>query len=312
MSIIRDLRKRKRRLIFSDGKTEHPMPGPDVLIGSLGAPVYVDLTDVNLEDLPMFDQPMLCPWQSAWLEWHDQGPERDGWAAVQVSTGKPTSEFPERVRQILFSYLFLTISRPLADVLMMGISCTPLDSSGFLFRSLPENDDVRGVIVKLHEAISRQFFGPSAVATEPPLHDPECFISSFIGDPRFREQILATMNVALTSFGLLNCENICVSEVGRSVSRRSQREKRRSGLTWHRLVIVKPESKRIHGVTVPNGTGDPFTREHLCRGHFKNYTAEKPLFGRLTGRYWWAPHVRGSHEVGTVLKDYRVRRGDLS
>ena len=41
-----------------------------------------------------------------------------------------------------------------------------------------------------------------------------------------------------------------------------------------------------------------------CRGHFKRYTEDKPLFGRYTGLYWWQPHIRGADRSGAVIKDY--------
>jgi hypothetical protein len=47
-------------------------------------------------------------------------------------------------------------------------------------------------------------------------------------------------------------------------------------------------------------------RIHFQLGHFKTYTAEKPLFGHITGRFWWQPHVRGKNKDGIVMKDYVV------
>lgn len=48
---------------------------------------------------------------------------------------------------------------------------------------------------------------------------------------------------------------------------------------------------------------------HIKRGHFKTYTAEKPLFGRkdLVGVYWWDAHVVGDYQKGTVVKDYEPK-----
>jgi hypothetical protein len=46
---------------------------------------------------------------------------------------------------------------------------------------------------------------------------------------------------------------------------------------------------------------------HICRGHFKTYTADAPLFGTVTGTYWWADQVHGSADLGVVDKDYRLR-----
>ncbi|MGC1239913.1 MAG: hypothetical protein WA860_14110 [Acidimicrobiales bacterium] len=46
---------------------------------------------------------------------------------------------------------------------------------------------------------------------------------------------------------------------------------------------------------------------HICRGHFKRFTDESPLFGKYTGQWWWAAHKRGDAELGEVFKDYEVR-----
>lgn len=49
---------------------------------------------------------------------------------------------------------------------------------------------------------------------------------------------------------------------------------------------------------------------HICRGHFKTYTEENPLFGKHTGTYWCPMHKRGSSEHGKVNKDYRIKKPD--
>jgi hypothetical protein len=48
-------------------------------------------------------------------------------------------------------------------------------------------------------------------------------------------------------------------------------------------------------------------RVHLCRGHYKRYTAERPLLGRHVGMWWWQPSVRGRNKKGMVIKDYSVK-----
>src|SRR5262249_5617236 len=45
---------------------------------------------------------------------------------------------------------------------------------------------------------------------------------------------------------------------------------------------------------------------HLCRGHFKTFTADAPLMGHAAGTYFWGPHIRGAQSEGVVQKDYRV------
>src|SRR5262249_41550931 len=46
---------------------------------------------------------------------------------------------------------------------------------------------------------------------------------------------------------------------------------------------------------------------HICRGHFKTFAEEAPLFGKHTGTYWWADYVRGDAQQGIVTKDYRIK-----
>lgn len=46
---------------------------------------------------------------------------------------------------------------------------------------------------------------------------------------------------------------------------------------------------------------------HICRGHFKTFE-DKPLFGRVTGTFWWGAQVRGDARVGIVDKDYVVHQ----
>jgi hypothetical protein len=56
--------------------------------------------------------------------------------------------------------------------------------------------------------------------------------------------------------------------------------------------------------------GDPLgmTASHVCRGHYKNFSPERPLFGRFSGQIWWNPQNRGKETNGTVAKKYLVSR----
>lgn len=48
---------------------------------------------------------------------------------------------------------------------------------------------------------------------------------------------------------------------------------------------------------------------HICRGHFATYSEDRPMFGRLAGRFWVPAHVRGRASEGVVEKEYRVKAG---
>lgn len=54
------------------------------------------------------------------------------------------------------------------------------------------------------------------------------------------------------------------------------------------------------------GTG-PRQALHFVRAHFKEYSAESPLFGKHVGRYFWGMHAAGSRAQGEVVKEYRVK-----
>lgn len=104
---------------------------------------------------------------------------------------------------------------------------------------------------------------------------------------------------------LLNCKNIQKELV--KAPRKLNLKRRKTGkqelFDYHVLNIVVPSKRKDYQ---EKGTPLSHNRVHLCRGHFKEYTTEHPLFGRLTGLYWWQPHVRGQNKDGIVMKDYKV------
>jgi hypothetical protein len=106
---------------------------------------------------------------------------------------------------------------------------------------------------------------------------------------------------------LLNCRNIELSPNYPPVKLNKARKKKNKEplLKYYTLDIVKPTIKSTSG-KVSQGTIDR-KRFHFCRGHFKEYTKDKPLFGKYTGLYWWEPHVRGDKKKGVVIKDYNVK-----
>jgi hypothetical protein len=103
---------------------------------------------------------------------------------------------------------------------------------------------------------------------------------------------------------LLDCKNIATEKVHppEKLNRKRRMLKKQPLFTYHTLVI-KPTGKRQE--SIPKHLWE--NRIHLCRGHFKTYTKEKPLFGHITGRYWWQPSVRGRNREGIVMKDYQVQ-----
>jgi hypothetical protein len=104
---------------------------------------------------------------------------------------------------------------------------------------------------------------------------------------------------------LLNTKNLVL--VDNNPPPKLQKKRNRKGKlplhSYKTLEIKLPGSAK----KATNGSGQGnLNRIHLCRGHFKEYTEENPLFGKYTGLYWWQPHARGSKEKGIINKDYNV------
>lgn len=102
---------------------------------------------------------------------------------------------------------------------------------------------------------------------------------------------------------LLSCKNITTETHDPPAKLNKARQKRGKQplFTYHTLVL-KPVGKKQE--SIPKHLWN--NRIHLQRGHFKTYTQESPLFGSITGRFWWQPHVRGQNREGVVMKDYKV------
>ncbi len=104
---------------------------------------------------------------------------------------------------------------------------------------------------------------------------------------------------------LLSCKNI-QSEIIKApdvLNKKRIRNGKQPIFDYHVLNVVVPSKKRgCANKSAPLS----HNRVHLCRGHFKEYTQDHPLFGKYTGLYWWQPHVRGQNKDGIVMKDYNV------
>jgi hypothetical protein len=108
----------------------------------------------------------------------------------------------------------------------------------------------------------------------------------------------------IMALGLINCRNVTTKETGRVTARRSGAQKRRG---------EKSREIRYNTIVLPGGGtesdghgGARATALHRVRGHFKTFTADRPLMGKHVGTYWWGWQVRGSAEHGTVVSDYQL------
>lgn len=110
-----------------------------------------------------------------------------------------------------------------------------------------------------------------------------------------------TIVLALRMFHVKNMEIVADQPAKRAKKQRRIKPEQR--IKWH-TIKVRPQGKQYRhadGSSLPT-----LTAMHLVRGHFKTYSAERPLFGKYVGTYWHQAHTRGSIEAGEVAKDYEV------
>lgn len=113
------------------------------------------------------------------------------------------------------------------------------------------------------------------------------------------------MWTVFTALGLINCRNVETREAGRINLRRSGAQKRRgepaTSIRYSTIILPGGGSQSDgHG-------GHRATALHRVRGHFKTFTAEKPLMGQHVGTYWWGWNVRGNATNGVVVSDYELK-----
>ena len=110
---------------------------------------------------------------------------------------------------------------------------------------------------------------------------------------------------AMLAIGLVNCKNVDTEP--RQTQRRGGKKSKRQPKTldYHVIKLPRPSGGGGHG----SGAGEPMAF-HAVRGHFRTYTAERPLMGKRVGTYWFAAHVRGDARVGVSKATYEVR-GDV-
>ena len=124
------------------------------------------------------------------------------------------------------------------------------------------------------------------------------------GEKALSRYISSIPTCCMLALSFLACKNVEVEEV--KPHRKKQREhskKSKAPLVKYKVLKITQANKATGGNGTSKGEERPF---HICRGHFKEYTEEKPLFGKFTGMYWWSPHTRGRRKHGTIVKDYEV------
>jgi len=107
------------------------------------------------------------------------------------------------------------------------------------------------------------------------------------------------------SLAFLNCKNVTLEALPISRQQRRQAERRGDQLLDYRILNVEPMKRVLRTEGRVEEVG-PKQALHICRGHFKTYNEDRPLFGKVAGTWFWESSIRGSLARGKVEKDYLV------
>jgi hypothetical protein len=136
-------------------------------------------------------------------------------------------------------------------------------------------------------------------------------------DDTLKAQVLgnisALLNVPLLTLSFMHCKNVVLKTIAPSPKLNRARVKRGNPpLAVYKILEIHPVKRILEREGDIQHTGLKRAL-HICRGHFKDYTVGKGLFGKVHGVFWWDMALRGSREAGIILKDYDVhtRKGRI-
>jgi hypothetical protein len=118
--------------------------------------------------------------------------------------------------------------------------------------------------------------------------------------------ISALLHVPLLTIAFMHCKNIEMIDAPMGEYEPPKWCRRmKVGEVQYKTLRIEPVRKILEGEGNIGHNGIKKAL-HICRGHFAEYTKEKPLFGRVVGRVFRPAHVRGTLEQGRVEKNYEV------
>lgn len=160
---------------------------------------------------------------------------------------------------------------------------------------------------KSHVFVMRQ---PYAIDLPMTLGEDGCPVADFESSYRANGGVWEVIAPFLMAIGFTHCKNVELIEGSRAEGALRKKQERKLGrpLTEFKELVIDPHmtQKRVEGTTRAPSRGHAKSL-HIARGHFAHYSEDKPLFGKYTGTFWRPAHVRGSADVGTVYKDYKVK-----
>lgn len=158
-------------------------------------------------------------------------------------------------------------------------------------------------------------FSPSIIAIRADgsvVKHPSAFVGGVKDDPTYTEADVknasATVNQHLyymfAALAFLNCKNVESPEIRPSAKLNKRRvERGKQPLVTYRVLGIAQMGERLR-TEGRVGTEGLQMALHLCRGHWKTFKPDKPLFGKHVGTYAWANAAKGDAAHGIRVKDY--------
>jgi hypothetical protein len=138
----------------------------------------------------------------------------------------------------------------------------------------------------------------------------DSFVDDALFDVETRQAMSHVTLEMMSVFGMaaafMSCKNVAMvpKEPDPKLAKARQR-RNKPPLTKYYTLEIEPMKQvlRTEGKSEEVGLKKAL---HICRGHFANYSEDKPLFGKVSGRFWIPAHVRGSGDAGEIKKDYKI------
>jgi len=252
----------------------------------------------------IFGENIRLPYKNCFFEYtvHDIKMNTD------VKYGMLVREEHER-HDILVCSLFLNMKNEKSTYNLAEWGLSPVIYMASVGKPITEEPYAKGII-KQHPAL-----GDFLIKTNyPALPFPMLLLKGDIGKNLFKEALVRDRNhffLLNMILLLLNCKNISTQTTYPSEKLNKKRRKNNKPelLTYKTLFIniirkTKLDTGKEH---IRKTTTESLTRAHLCRGHFKHFTKEKPLMGKHVGVYWWDAQLRGDKTAGKIIKDYELK-----
>ena len=108
---------------------------------------------------------------------------------------------------------------------------------------------------------------------------------------------------------MLNCKNIGIKSIRRKSKTMSKKNKLRIDPRKFEYRVIDLDLTPTEKINYEDSevTGS-YKGMHECQGHFKEFTKEKPLFGKHVGLWWWGHQIRGGKKDKIISKEYDTKR----